>query len=103
MIVVPLTKSHEFWSLTPGREYVVIGVDHASYRVIDDKGEPISKTLLKLLTGQENTSPTLAAIPIKSTWLATRRADTSLHFWRQTNRGSRLWGAGSMTFAVWLR
>jgi hypothetical protein len=41
MTVVPLTRSNEFWSLTPGREYVVIGVDHESYRVVDDKGEPI--------------------------------------------------------------
>ena len=41
MKVVPLTKTNELWSLTPGREYVVIGVDHASYRVVDDKGEPI--------------------------------------------------------------
>src|ERR1700733_12008825 len=41
MTVVPLTRSNEFWSLTPGREYAVIGVDHESYRVVDDKGEPI--------------------------------------------------------------
>jgi hypothetical protein len=41
MIIVALTRSNEFWSLTPGREYVVIGVDQASYRVVDDKGEPI--------------------------------------------------------------
>ena len=41
MTVVPLTRNGDFWSLTPGREYVVIGVDHASYRVVDDKGEPI--------------------------------------------------------------
>jgi hypothetical protein len=41
MTVVPLTRSNEFWSLTPGREYVVIGVDHESYRVVDDKGDPI--------------------------------------------------------------
>jgi hypothetical protein len=41
MTVVPLTKSNEFWSLTPGREYLVIGMDQASFRVVDDKGEPI--------------------------------------------------------------
>lgn len=36
--------------LTPGREYDVIGLDHESYRVIDDKGEPIlfSKTLFSV-------------------------------------------------------
>ena len=41
MTVIPLTRSNEFWSLTPGLEYVVIGVDHESYRVVDDKGAPI--------------------------------------------------------------
>jgi hypothetical protein len=27
--------------LTPGKEYEVIGLDHESFRVLDDKGEPI--------------------------------------------------------------
>ena len=27
--------------LTPAKEYEVIGLDHESFRVIDDKGEPI--------------------------------------------------------------
>lgn len=41
MKVVPLRTDGEFWSLTPGKEYVVIGLDHDSYRVIDDIEEPI--------------------------------------------------------------
>src|SRR5947209_3590867 len=41
MKVVPLTADNGFWSLTPGRKYVVIGVDHESYRIVDNKGEPI--------------------------------------------------------------
>jgi hypothetical protein len=41
MTVVPLTSSNEFWSLTPGRKYIVIGVDQESFRIVDDKGEPI--------------------------------------------------------------
>lgn len=41
MKVIPLTTENEFWSLTPGKEYVVIGLDHESYRILDDKGEPI--------------------------------------------------------------
>ncbi len=40
MTVVPLTKADDFWSLTPGQQYVV-GVDQESYRVVDDKGEPL--------------------------------------------------------------
>jgi len=27
--------------LTPGKDYDVIGLDHESFRVVDDKGEPI--------------------------------------------------------------
>jgi hypothetical protein len=41
MKTIPLKSDNEFWSLTPGKEYVVIGLDHESYRVLDDKGEPI--------------------------------------------------------------
>jgi hypothetical protein len=41
MKVAPLKADNEFWSLTPGKEYVVIGLDHESYRIVDDKGEPI--------------------------------------------------------------
>lgn len=41
MRVVPLKVDDEFWSLTLGQEYVVIGLDHESYRIVDNKGEPI--------------------------------------------------------------
>lgn len=41
MKVVPINDHNEFWSLTPGKHYVVIGMDRESYRVVDDKGEPI--------------------------------------------------------------
>jgi hypothetical protein len=41
MKVTPLKKQDDFWSVTPGKEYVVIGLDHDSYRIVDDMGEPI--------------------------------------------------------------
>lgn len=41
MKVAPLKADNEFWSLTLGQEYVVIGLDHESYRIVDNKGEPI--------------------------------------------------------------
>jgi hypothetical protein len=56
MKVIPLKANDEFWSLTPGKQYVVIGLDHESYRIVDDKGEPIlfSKDGFKIL---DNTIP----------------------------------------------
>ena len=41
MKVVPLKADNEFWSLTSGQEYFVIGLDHESFRIVDNKGEPI--------------------------------------------------------------
>ena len=41
MKIIPFKNDNEFWSLTPGKQYVVIGLDHESYRILDDKGEPI--------------------------------------------------------------
>lgn len=41
MKVAPLKTDNEYWSLTPGQEYLVIGLDHESYRIVDNKGEPI--------------------------------------------------------------
>lgn len=41
MKVVPLKADNEFWSLTPGQEYVVIGLDDEYYRMVDNNGEPI--------------------------------------------------------------
>jgi hypothetical protein len=41
MKIIPFKNDNEFWSLTPGKEYVVIGLDFESYRILDDKGEPI--------------------------------------------------------------
>lgn len=37
--------------LTPGKDYDVIGLDHESFRLVDDKGEPIlfSKTLFSVI------------------------------------------------------
>jgi len=37
--------------LTAGKDYDVIGLDHESYRIIDDKGEPIlfPKTLFSVI------------------------------------------------------
>lgn len=40
MKVVPLRADDVFWCLTPGKEYVVIGLDHDHYRVINDIEEP---------------------------------------------------------------
>jgi len=41
MKVVALRTDNGFWSLTQGKEYIVIGLDHDCFRVIDDKCEPI--------------------------------------------------------------
>jgi hypothetical protein len=51
MKIVPLKVENDFWSLTLGREYVVIGLDHESFRLVDNKGEPIlfPKEGLKIL------------------------------------------------------
>ena len=37
--------------LTPGKEYDVFGLDHESYRIVDDKNEPIlfPKTLFSVI------------------------------------------------------
>src|SRR5262245_28507161 len=40
--------------LTPGKEYEVLGLDHESFRILDDKGEPIlfPKTLFTVIDKQ---------------------------------------------------
>src|SRR5690349_12693430 len=41
MIVRALGSTDKHKGLTPGREYVVIGVDHTSYRIVDDDADPV--------------------------------------------------------------